>query len=62
MTNKSQSLITIVRSDGRTRICATGRYALPMLEALANGAPSGEAAAFSAWLSFQPRNVGEVKA
>ncbi|AJX83294.1 MULTISPECIES: hypothetical protein [pseudomallei group] len=57
MTNKPESLITIIRSAGRTRICVTGRYVLPMLEALANGAPSGEAAAFAAWFDVQPRNT-----
>ncbi|MFG7209549.1 hypothetical protein ACGYTS_02295 [Burkholderia pseudomallei] len=57
MTKERDSLITIVRSAGRTRISVTGRYVLPMLEALANGAPSGEAAAFAAWLDVQPCNT-----
>lgn len=51
MTNQSDSHITIRHTAGRTTVRATGHYARPFLDALANGAPSGEAAAFSAWLA-----------
>ncbi|WP_069353873.1 hypothetical protein [Burkholderia cenocepacia] len=62
MTNQTDSHITIRHAAGRTTVRAAGRYARPFLDALVNGAPSGEAAAFSAWLAFQPRTVSEVKA
>ncbi|MBJ9695908.1 hypothetical protein [Burkholderia cenocepacia] len=62
MTNQTDSHITIHHTAGRTTVRATGRYARPFLNALANGAPSGEAAAFSAWLTFQPRTASEVTA
>ncbi|MGK8195223.1 hypothetical protein [Burkholderia cepacia] len=62
MTNQTDSHITIRHTPGRTTVRATGHYARPFLDALANGAPSGEAAAFSAWLTFQPRTASEVTA
>ncbi|WP_353191980.1 hypothetical protein [Pandoraea pnomenusa] len=62
MKKKDKSCITITQSPGRTRIRVTGRFALPMLEALANGAPTPEAAAFIAWLSAPAATEPEVKA
>ncbi|QUN38611.1 hypothetical protein KEH56_10255 [Burkholderia cenocepacia] len=62
MTNQPNSHITIRHAAGRTTVRATGHFARPFLDALANGAPSGEAAAFSAWLTYQPRAVSEVAA
>ncbi|NTZ82381.1 hypothetical protein FCJ61_04950 [Burkholderia metallica] len=58
MATQPISAITITRAAGRTSVQATGRYVVPFLDALAKGAPTGEAAAFSAWLAFQSRNVG----
>ena len=62
MTKKPRSCITITQTSGRTRISVTGRFALPMLEALANGAPTPQAAAITAWLTAPPPAEQEVKA
>ncbi|WP_150791868.1 hypothetical protein [Pandoraea iniqua] len=61
MQKKTRSCITITQKPGRTRISVTGRFALPMLEALANGA-TPQAAAITAWLTTPPSAEQEAKA
>lgn len=61
MSKKTRSCITITQKPGRTRISVTGRFALPMLEALANGAPTPQAAAITAWLTTPPSSEQEAR-
>ena len=53
--------ITITHTRRRKRIYATGPAAVRFLDAIANGAPSAEAAAFGAWIEGTCQIPDEVK-
>ncbi|VVG72115.1 hypothetical protein [Pandoraea apista] len=60
--SRKQYLITITQTPRGTRIEASGVAALQLLDAMANGAPTPEAAAWQAWISggSQKLNPNEV--
>ncbi|AST88001.1 hypothetical protein CIG66_17060 [Ralstonia pseudosolanacearum] len=54
-TQSAHAPITITRSARGVRVQASGHAALAILDELANGAPTFEAAAFAAWVKGFPR-------
>lgn len=59
--SRKQYLITITQTLRGTRIEASGPAALQLLDAMANGAPTPEAAAFQAWISGGPQQLASVE-
>ncbi|WP_369952326.1 hypothetical protein [Ralstonia syzygii] len=60
-TQHEHTAIVVERSRRRTRVSANGPAAVRILDALANGAPSFEAAAFGAWIEGSVPIPDEVK-
>lgn len=54
-THSIHAPITIKRSACSTHVEAAGKAALAILDEIANGAPTLEAAAFAAWLKGFPQ-------